>query len=95
MANCCSRFFGAASTIQGVSLGPVVPVAGEETHGLALALDAQAIAVIFDFVDPVRPGRHHLGGGRQAEFESGKHGVEIEIVVLIRKGRLVTAPPEV
>ncbi|AHY50678.1 hypothetical protein BJS_03528 [Bradyrhizobium japonicum SEMIA 5079] len=80
MANCCSRFFGAASTIQGVSLGPVVPVAGEETHGLALALDAQTIAVIFHFVDPVASGRHHLGGGQQAEFEHFRHSREIGAV---------------
>ena len=33
----------------GEALGPIVAVARQEAHGLAVALDAQAIAVIFDF----------------------------------------------
>jgi len=32
-------------------------------------LDAQAIAVIFGFVDLVRAGGHYLGSRRQAKFE--------------------------
>ena len=36
-------------------IGPVMAVAGEQPHALAVALDDQAIAVVLDFVDPVRP----------------------------------------
>ena len=49
----------------GEAFGPVVTVAREQPHALALALDDQAIAVLFDFVKPVWPGRKpwfHGGG---------------------------------
>jgi hypothetical protein len=55
----------------GKALGPVVAVADEQLNGLAIALDAEAVAVIFDFVDPVGAGSDRFGGGRQAEFERG------------------------
>ena len=32
-------------------------VAGEKAHGRAVALDDQPVAVVFDLVNPVRPGR--------------------------------------
>ena len=35
-----------------------MPVAGEQAHGRAVALDDQAIAVVLDFVDPLRPLRN-------------------------------------
>jgi len=46
-----------------------VAVAGEQPHALALALDDQAIAVVFDFVEPVRPGGDFGSAGRDARFE--------------------------
>jgi hypothetical protein len=49
-----------------IAFGPVVAVAGEQPHALALALDDQAIAVMLDFVNPVR-ARGNLGSaGRNA-----------------------------
>jgi hypothetical protein len=37
-----------------ISLGPVIAVAGNQPHAVAVALKAQAVAVIFDFVWPIR-----------------------------------------
>ena len=33
---------------------PVVTIAGEQTHAVALALDDQSISVVLDFMEPVR-----------------------------------------
>ena len=49
---------------QRIAVAPVVAVAGEQAHALALALDDQAVAVVLDFVKPVRPGRN-LGSARR------------------------------
>jgi hypothetical protein len=49
---------------QGVALGPVVAVAGEQPYALALALDDQAIAVVLDLMEPLRPGGN-LGSARR------------------------------
>ena len=48
---------------QGISIGPVVAVSGEQAHALALALNYQAIAVVLDFMQPVGP-RRNLGSAR-------------------------------
>src|SRR6476659_5304234 len=45
----------------GISLGPIVSAARDQPHTIAVALDAQAIAVVFDLVKPVRAVRD---GGR-------------------------------
>jgi hypothetical protein len=39
-----------------IAIGPVVPVARDEAHTIAVALDAQPVTVIFDLVEPVRGG---------------------------------------
>ena len=36
-----------------IALGPVIAIAGDQAHAVAIALDAQAVAVIFYFVKPV------------------------------------------
>jgi len=36
----------------GIAVAPVIAVAAEQAHGLAFALNDQAIAVIFDFAAP-------------------------------------------
>jgi hypothetical protein len=46
-----------------------VPVAGEESHPLVLALDDQAIAIVFDFVNPIRAGRDLGAAGRNVGVE--------------------------
>ncbi|MET3997754.1 hypothetical protein ACVWXN_000176 [Bradyrhizobium sp. i1.4.4] len=43
---------------------PVETILGEQPNVAALALDAQPVAILFDFVDPVGARRYHLGGGR-------------------------------
>lgn len=52
-------FFSAASTIR-IALGPVVTATGYRPHAVAFALEADAVAVILDFVKPLRGGRHTL-----------------------------------
>ena len=54
---------------QRVPIAPAIPVASEQPHALALALDDQAIAVMLDFVDPIRPGRNLGSACRDAGFE--------------------------
>ena len=38
-----------------VAAAPVVTVAGPQPHGLALPLNDQPVAVVLDFVKPIRP----------------------------------------
>ena len=54
-----------------IAIGPVMAVAGEQPHPLAVALNDQAIAVVLDFVDPFRPVRNFRRLGRNAGFERG------------------------
>jgi hypothetical protein len=37
-----------------IALGPVITVAGNQPHAIAVALQAQPIAVVLDFVKPIR-----------------------------------------
>jgi len=37
----------------GISPGPVISVARDQPHGIAIALEAQAIAVVLDLVEPI------------------------------------------
>src|SRR4029077_19707711 len=62
-----------------IALGPVVAVAGDQPHAIAVALDAQAIAVIFDFVKPVRARWNLYSSGRHAELKGLKHVPQISI----------------
>jgi hypothetical protein len=48
-----SRVAGSESSMAGFFNGP-----GEEPHGIALAADLKPVAVVLDFVDPVRAGGH-------------------------------------
>jgi hypothetical protein len=46
----------------GEALCPVVSASGNQRHPIAVALNTQAIAIVFDFVDPVGAGGN-LGSG--------------------------------
>jgi hypothetical protein len=60
----------------GIASAPVIAVAGKQTHALALALNDQAIAVIFDFVEPgARRGDARASGG-EAGQERRSHAPE-------------------
>jgi hypothetical protein len=54
---------------QGIAIGPIVAVAGEQPHALVFPLDDQAIAVMLDFVDSVWTGRDLGPAGRDAGLE--------------------------
>ena len=43
-----------------------MPVAGPQPHAVAIALDDQAIAVVLDLVNPVRPVRNRRATCRDA-----------------------------
>ena len=59
-----------------VTIDPVVAVAGEQPHALAVALDDQAVAVVLDLVDPFRAVRNLGRAGWNAGFEY-RHGAKI------------------
>jgi hypothetical protein len=51
---------------RGIALGPIMPAAREQAHGLALPAHDQPIAVVLDLVHPVRAGRWLVGEGGDA-----------------------------
>jgi hypothetical protein len=51
-----------------------VPVAGEQADSHGIAPCHEAIAVVLDLVDPVRPGGRSIGGGRQAGLDEAPMG---------------------
>jgi hypothetical protein len=57
----------------GIAAGPVMAVASEQTHAITVPLDAEAVAVLFHFVEPFGAGRHGLAGRGEAELKTG-HG---------------------
>jgi hypothetical protein len=52
-----------------ISIRPVMAVPREQPDAPAISLNDQTIAVMFDFVNPVRPGWYTGGAGRDAGFE--------------------------
>ena len=59
----------------GKAAGPVVTAARDQPYVAAVALDPQAIAVIFYFVDPVGAVGYDVGGGGKAKFERAGHAL--------------------
>ena len=53
-----------------ISTGPVVPVAGDRAHTIALALHPDAVAVVFDFVKPSGPRWKGSSMGRNAKIQT-------------------------
>lgn len=49
-----------------ITAGPVITVAGEQAHPITVALNDQAVAIVFDFVDPVRVRRDLGAAGGDA-----------------------------
>jgi cytosine/adenosine deaminase-related metal-dependent hydrolase len=50
----------------------IMTIAGEKVHAGRVAPGHDAKAVVFDFVNPVRPGRRSLSRGGQARFNKGR-----------------------
>jgi hypothetical protein len=70
-----------------ISVGPVEAAACKQPHRVAVAPDLQPVAVVLDFVDPIRPGRRLRGKRRDARRdEIGRVGTG---GVTRRAGRLV------
>jgi hypothetical protein len=82
MAKCLTRSRRAAAAIQGC--GPA-----DEAHGGAVALDAEAIAFVFDLVE-VLAGWDCRGSRRQAELKTLQHspkiraGSELRILAVVQ-----------
>ena len=53
ITNRLTRFFSAASTIH-VAAGPVVAALCDQTVAVAVALQLEAITIVFDLVQPIR-----------------------------------------
>jgi acyl dehydratase len=49
-------------------LGPIMTASADQVHSALLADDHQSIAVEFEFVDPIGPGRHFVGFGGKREW---------------------------
>jgi hypothetical protein len=58
---------------QRIAVAPVVAAAGEEAHANAAPADDQPIAVVLDFVNPLRPYRDLIGARRDAGLDEA-HG---------------------
>ena len=71
----------------GISAGPVIAVAGEQPHAVAVPLNAEAVAIIFHFMEPIGAGRHGLAGRGKAELKTG-HGPKIGRVSRICESEL-------
>ena len=56
-----------------VAAGPVGAALGDQAHLVAVALQPQPVAVVFDLVEPVRTGGDDGGFGGEAEFEGAGH----------------------
>src|SRR6266849_1994382 len=54
---------------QRIAGGPIVAVAGEQPHARAVAVDDQAVAVVFYFMEPFRPGWNFDSAGWDAGLE--------------------------
>jgi hypothetical protein len=51
--------------------------AAEQAHAIVLALNDQAIAVVFDFLEPNRGRRDGLTRGRETRLKRSTHAAEI------------------
>jgi len=51
------------------AFGPVASAARDQANRPLVPFDAEAVAVVFDFVEPVGTGRHGLANSREAELE--------------------------
>jgi hypothetical protein len=60
-----------------ITVGKVVTASGHQAHTLAIALQPEAIAVVFDLVEPIRAGRDAGRSGGDAELKGLKHGPKI------------------
>ena len=62
--NCFSPDLTRGFDDPGICAGPVAAIAGNQAHAIAIALDAQAIAVILDFVQPILDGKRERAKSR-------------------------------
>jgi hypothetical protein len=63
-----------------ITVGPVVTAPCDEAHVITVALQAEAVAVVLDLVEPVRRVRNLGSPRRDAEIERGTHALEIGVV---------------
>lgn len=85
ITNCLRRFLQRCLNDPREALRPIVSAARDQPNALAIAFDAKPIAVIFDFIVPLRACRHGLPVGKQAELEFGhacKTGAWLEIAYM-------------
>ena len=57
----------------GIAVSPVVAAAGDQAHAIPLALQAEAVTVVFHLVESDRMVRDGGRAGRQAKLEGARH----------------------
>ena len=62
-----------------IALGPIVSAASDQPDAIAVALCAEAKAVLLDLVKPLRAGGNHSSRDRDAELKRLKHAAKIGI----------------
>jgi hypothetical protein len=58
-----------------ITVSPVVPVACQQPDAIAITVNDQAKAVIFDFVNPLRTSRHLGAASRDGGLELHKQNI--------------------
>jgi len=64
----------------GITFASTVATARDQTHAVAIPLDAQAVAVVLDLVQPVRAIRDAGRSGGKAEIEVAEHLVKARFI---------------
>ena len=75
-----------------IARSPVVPIAGQQADAGWVSARHQAIAVMLDLVNPVRPGRSAVGWGWEAGFD--KTGGHLGAVYRLRPSRPLAISPD-
>jgi hypothetical protein len=52
--------------------GPIIPLTGNQPDAHGIAARHEAVAIMFDFVNPVSAGWGLVGGGRHAGFNEAR-----------------------
>jgi hypothetical protein len=75
MTNCRCRFLAAGLDDPRIAVAQVGAAAGDQTDPIPLALEAEAVAVVLDFVEPTCAIGDGGCAGRKAQIEGAGHCV--------------------
>jgi hypothetical protein len=69
----------AASKDPWITAGPIVASARDQAHAVSIALQAEAVAIVFYFMKPIEAVRDRNALRRQAELKGMRHRAQISI----------------